>query len=130
MLSKLIVMALLAGEARWRLPWLRVILVVAMLVFIELGLGLTPATRRVIASPKRVTAPAPPSQPAVLASEYVSGVLEMKRAALEDLGRVVFPLYVLAWLAISPVILEWVPRLWRALRERPEPRRPAGGVST
>ncbi len=116
----LIVIALLLVEARWRLAWLRFVLVAVALFDLRMSTSLTPAYREAMTYPRRVNLPAPPSEPPMLATDYQSGVLAMDKDATHVLRRVVFPSYVLAWLAISPLLLDRIlPALIRASRRRP-----------
>jgi hypothetical protein len=117
-LVKLITIVLLLCEARWRFAWLRAALVVLALFNLDGALNLGPAMRRAIGSPQRMNMPAPPSATVVPASDYVSGVLVMRDEANRGLSSVTFPLYVLVWLAISPVVLDRLPSLLASMRHR------------
>ncbi len=119
----LIVIALLLVEARWRLAWLRLVLVAFALFDLRMSTSLTPAYREAMTYPRRVNLPAPPSEPPMLATDYQSGVLAMDKEATRVLRRVVFPSYVLAWLAISPLLLDrMLPALMNAWRRRRDRR--------
>ncbi len=120
---RLIVTALLLVEARWRLAWLRVVLVAFVLFDLRMSTSLTPAYRQALGHPQRVNLPVPPSEPPMLATDYQSGVLVMHEEATRVLGRLVFPSYVLAWLAISPLLLDrMLPALMNAWRRRRDRR--------
>ena len=97
--------ALAACELRWRFVWLRALLVIVAVVELHFPTSLGPAYRRAVAPPRRVMMPAPTSQPTELASDYVSGVLVMHDEARRDLSRINFPLGILVWLALYPVVL-------------------------
>jgi hypothetical protein len=113
----LIVIALLLVEARWRFAWLRVVLVAFVLLDLRMSTSLTPAYRHAMTHPQRVNLPVPPSEPQMLATDYQSGVLVMEEDANRVLTRLAFPSYVLAWLAISPLLLNrMLPALMNAWR--------------
>lgn len=121
MFADLLVIALFVCEFRWRLPWLRVLLVIFAVFQLNAATNLGPARRRALDQPRKVTLPAPPSQPKVPASDFVSGVLVMHDEAKRDLTRLTFPAVVLAWLALSPAVLEALSRLGFAVRKERSP---------
>lgn len=108
-----VLIALAACELRWRSSWLRVLLVILAVAEIQVAMGLGPAYRHSVANHRRVPMPAPPSQPETLASEYVSGVLVMDEAARRVLRRANFPLGIIIWLALYPVVIPAVTRRMR-----------------
>lgn len=114
--SMLIILA--ACELRWRAAWLRLLLVVLTVAELQVAMGLGPAYRRAVANPRRVEMPRPPSRPPTLASDFVSGVLVMDEEARRVLTRGNFPLGILIWLSLYPVVL---PAITRRLRR---PRSP------
>jgi hypothetical protein len=119
--ADLLVIALLVCEFWWRPPWLRVLLVIFAVFQLNAATNLGPASRRAVAQPRTVTLPAPPSQPTVPASDFVSGVLVMHDEAKRDLTRITFPAGVLVWLALSPAVLEALSRHGFAVRKERGP---------
>jgi hypothetical protein len=109
----LLVVVLTACELRFRSPWLRILLVIFAMVELQFAAGLGPAYRRAIAHPQRVVMPAPQSLPQQPASEFASGVLVMEEEARKDLVGINFPLGVLVWFALYPVVLPAVSRWGR-----------------
>jgi hypothetical protein len=119
----LIVIVLLLVEARWRLAWLRVLLVGFLLFDLGMSTSLTPALREALPNPQRLYLPSPPSDARILATDYQSGVLAMYTEARRVLARVALPSCLLAWLAISPLLLDrWLPTLLSAWRRGRAPR--------
>lgn len=109
----LILIVLLLVDARWRSAWLRVPLVLFFLLALR-AVTLGPAYRRAVA----VTMNVPAS--ATFSSEYHRGVQTMLGEGERDLNaQIAFPSAVLAWLAISPLVLDrWLPAMLAAWRRR------------
>lgn len=105
MLMMLVVLGLLVIEARWRVTWLRLLLVPATLVWLLLALNLGPASRRTIADYQRTERNSEAGASGA-ADDFVRGVLAMAGAGQSDLRSVHFPTFVLAWLAISPALMQ------------------------
>lgn len=115
-----VVLVALAGcELRWRFTWLRVLLVIVAALELQFATGLGPAYRRAVAPPRRVMMPGPTSQPERLASDYLSGVLVMRQEAKRDLSDINFPLGILVWLVIYPVVLPVLSRGRRRASQNP-----------
>jgi len=115
----LFVVALAACELRWRATWLRILLVILAAGELQFATGLGPAYRRAIGHPRRVVMPAPQSQPQTLASDFSSGVLVMDEEARKDLAGINFPLGVMVWFAMYPVVLPAVLRRRRSGAQQP-----------
>jgi hypothetical protein len=105
----IVIVGLLICDIRLRLPWLHVLMAVFTAYVLLSETGLNPAVRRSLVGRHPVYFPTPPSQPRRLASEFESGVLVMYEEAARDLKHVMLPAFVLAWLAISPVLFGMAP---------------------
>ncbi len=113
----LLVVALAACEVRWRLAWMRIPLVILAVLELQFATGLGPAYRRSLAQPQHVVMPTPPSQPQRMASEYVSGVLVMRKEAERDLTGINFPLGILVWFALYPAMLPLITRVVKQVQQ-------------
>lgn len=113
---ELTLVILLVVEARWRFAWLRILLVFLFVLSLW-AVNLGPAYRRAIA----VAIDVPASS--TLSSEYGRGVRTMLEEGQGDLKpQIAFPSIALAWLAISPVLLDrMLPFFLAAWRQR-QPR--------
>lgn len=105
MIFKIVLLALVAAEFRWRSSLLRIVLVGVTAFSVYAATGITGTRRAALGESASIpTSPvqASPQQPA---AEYRRGVVTMEERARTSLDRVDFPLAVLAWLAIYPAFL-------------------------
>ena len=116
----LMLVVLAACELRWRSTWLRILLVLLAVVELQVAMGLGPAYRHAVGRQRRVEMPTPPGRPPRVASDFVSGVIVMDEEARRVLARANFPLGVLVWLTLHPVVLPAVSR--RIRRTAPDAR--------
>lgn len=124
--------ALAICEFRWRLAWVRVLLVVLAVAELQIAMGLGPAYRRATGQQQQVAMSASQNHLQRQPSDFMRGVGVMTIEARRVLNRANFPLAVLVWLSVYPVVLPPVLRKMKgtnAIRAKLHPE-PATDVST